>query len=342
MSNINWNSFLNNNFSNNFNGLNNANKANNMENTPLEPMPLQKNSPMQQHKETLEILLPRYLAQLSQTTNQLADLNQQQTMKMLKELLQMPKNFENLVTQLTTQNMTPEQQQATTTALLLLASNMNLAQLANMLKGSSKEAMTNLYQMLAQFNQMGMSIKDEQLGQLTKLISFVAASSSSDVQSLRSTMLMYLPWLPLNDPDAFKLEVGGKGGQDDGYEDDFITILIATENYGNLQSSIYKTGEDGIKIQLESSQEFPQAEFVVLMKEESKKHNININFELGVKEVFNKEKNEKSETQVYMNTSPGVNPFLLLISNSVIKNIHEIDAKENLREQRKERVDGKS
>jgi hypothetical protein len=342
MSNINWNNFFNNNFSNNLNGFNNANRAGNLENTPLNPMPAQTNSPMQQHKETLEILLPRYLAQLSQTTNQLADLNQQQTVKMLKELLQMPKNFENFLTQLTTANMTPQQQQATTTALLLLASNMNMSQLANMLKNSSKEAMSNLYQMMAQFNQMGMSLKDEQLGQLTKLISFVAASTSSDVQCLRSTMLMYLPWLPLNDPNAFKLEIGGEKGQDASCDDDYITVLIATENYGNLQSTIYKTGEDGIKICLESSQTFPQEEFVALMREESIKHNININFELGTKEVFNKEKNEKSETQVYMNTSPGVNPYLLLISNSVIKNVHEIDAKENLKEQRKERVDGKS
>ena len=43
-----------------------------------------------------------------------------------------------------------------------------------------------------------------------------------------------------------------------------------------------------------------------------------------------------------MNTSPGVNPFLLLISNAVIKNVHIIDVKENLKEQRKEKLDGKS
>ena len=74
------------------------------------------------------------------------------------------------------------------------------------------------------------------------------------------------------------------------------------------------------------------------MKEESKKHNININLLLDVKEAFNKKKDEKYETQVFMNTSPGINPFLLLIANTVIKHVHTIDYKENLREQRKEKV----
>ena len=333
MSNINWNQFFNNNLPNNFNGVNNAN---NIQNAPLNPNPL----PQQPQKTPLDVLLPNYIAQLSQTSTELADLNQQQTVKMLKELLQMPKNFEQLLTQLTTQNLPQgQQQQVVQTALLLLASHMNLQQLSSLLQNSSKEAMTNLYQMLAQYNQIGMSIKDEQLGQLSKLISFIAASSASDVQSLRSTMLMYLPWLPLTDPNAFKLEMGKSGGEDGGNASDSVTVLIVAENYGNIQSYIYKTDEDGIKIILTSSQTFPLKEFKALMQEEGKKYNININFELAVKEAFNKDKVEKSETQVYMNTSPGVNPFLLLISNSLIKIVHEIDCKEKLREQRKEKLD---
>ena len=196
--------------------------------------------PQQPQKTPLDVLLPNYIAQLSQTSTELADLNQQQTVKMLKELLQMPKNFEQFLTQLTTQNMPQgQQQQVVQTALLLLASHMNMQQLSSLLQNSSKEAMTNLYQMLAQYNQLGMSFKDEQLGQLSKLISFIAASSSSDVQSLRSTMLMYLPWLPLTDPNAFKLDIGKSGADDGGASNDSVTVLIATENYGNIFLQIF-------------------------------------------------------------------------------------------------------
>lgn len=331
MSNINWNQFANN-FANNFNKV----APNNVQNTA------QTVSGQTQQSSTPYIaqpFLPQTTAQLSQTVAELSVLNQQQTMNMLKDLLQFPKNFEQLLTQLAT-NPTEANQKV---ALLLLASTLNTSQLSTLLQNNSKQALTNLYQILAQYNQLGMSLKDEQLGQLTKLISFVSASASSDVQTIRTTMLMYLPWLPLTDPNAFKLEIANKGLDGATACDDFVTVLIATENYGNLKADIYKTEQDGIRIELVSSETFPQNDFTVLMKEESKKYNININFELSKKEIFNKGKNKKSETQVYMNTSPGVNPFLLLISNALIKNIHLIDSKENLREQRKEKLDnGKS
>ena len=328
MSNINWNQFTNN-FLNNFNrGVQSGNVQNPQQQITGQPQQ-QSNAPY-----IAQPFLPQTTQQLTQTVMELALLNQQQTANMLKDLLQMPKNFEQLLTQL--QNMPKAEAQKT--ALMLLASSLNTSQLSSMLQTNSKQAMTNLYQMLANFNQIGMNMNDEQTSQLSKLISFVSASASSDVQTIRTTMLMYLPWLPLTDPNAFKLEIANAGSDGGVGADDFITLLISTENYGNIQAIIYKTEQDGIKIQVTTSQTFPLKDFVELMKEESKKHNININLLLDVKEAFNKKKEEKYETQVFMNTSPGINPFLLLISNTVIKHIHTIDYKENLREQRKEKV----
>ncbi len=329
MSNINWGQFLNN--YNNFNGIN----ANNIQNTPLNNNVM----PQVQQNTPLDVLLPNYIQQLQQTTSQLASLNQQQLTNMIKDLLNFSKNFDSFLSQLTVNSQNINQQ----TALLMLASTLNLTQLSSLLQNNSKDAMTNLYQMLAQYNQLGVSLKDEQLTQLSKLISFVAASASSDVQSLKTTMLMYLPWLPLTDPNAFKLEIMSAGSDNNDISDDFVTVLIATENFGNLQANIYKTQQDGIKIELITSETFPQNDFVILMKEESKKYSININFQLEKKEIFNKSKNENTKTQVSMNTSPGVNPFLLLISNALIKNVHIIDDKENLKEKRKEKINnGKS
>ena len=330
MSNINWSQIITN-FASAMN--NNVSSFANKNANILGAGPQMYNPPQQQ-TQIAQPFLPQTTQQLTQTVTELALLNQQQTANMLKDLLQMPKNFDQLLTQLA--NMPKAEAQKT--ALMLLASSLNTSQLSSMLQTNSKQAMTNLYQMLAHFNQIGMNMNDEQTSQLSKLISFVSASASSDVQTIRTTMLMYLPWLPLTDPNAFKLEIASAGSDGGVGADDFITLLISTENYGNIQAIVYKTEQDGIKIQFTSSQTFPQKDFIELMKEESKKHNININLLLDVKEAFNKKKEEKSETQVFMNTSPGINPFLLLISNTVIKHVHTIDYKENLREQRKEKV----
>ncbi len=329
MTNVNFNQF--NNYSNNFNRVNTQSVNNNLQN--------EGSFIMKEQQTPLEVLFPKYITQLANTTSELATMNQEQTIKMLKELFNFPKNFEQLLTQLTN-NI---QQNNQNLALLLLSSSLNFSSLASMLQTGSKEAMANLYQLLAQFNQIGVSLKEEQMSELTKLISFVSATSTNDAQNLKNTMLMYLPWLPLTDPDAFKLDIANKGSDGSRNSDDSVTILIATENYGNLQSDIYKTDADGIKILMVTSKEFPQNIFTQLMKEESIKYSININMDFGVKEAFNKAKNEHRKTQISMNISPGVNPFLLLISNALIKNVHIIDSKADLIEQRKEKLkDGES
>ena len=329
MTNVNFNQF--NNYSNNFNRVNTQSVNNNLQN--------EGSFIMKEQQTPLEVLFPKYITQLANTTSELATMNQEQSIKMLKELFNFPKNFEQLLTQLTN-NI---QQNNQNLALLLLSSSLNFSSLASMLQTGSKEAMANLYQLLAQFNQIGVSLKEEQMSELTKLISFVSATSTNDAQNLKNTMLMYLPWLPLTDPDAFKLDIADKGSDGSRNSDDSVTILIATENYGNLQSDIYKTDADGIKILMVTSKEFPQNIFTQLMKEESIKYSININMDFGVKEAFNKAKNEHRKTQISMNISPGVNPFLLLISNALIKNVHIIDSKADLIEQRKEKLkDGES
>lgn len=328
MSNINWGQFLNN-FSNNFNGVN----RNNMQPARLnlnEPAPFQQNN---NNGTTLASLLPNTTMQLTQTLAEMTMLNSEQNVQMLKELLNFPKNFEQLLQQISVNPKLTEQK----LALILLASTLDLGKLSSLLKTNAKEAMGNLYQMLAQYNQTGMSLKNEQLNQLTKLISFVAASASADVQSLKTTMLMYLPWLPLTQQENFKLDVAEKTSDNSSVSDDFVSVLISTENYGNIQADIYKTDLDGIKILFVSSSAFPQKDFIDFMREESKKYNININLDMAQNEKFGENKKQDRQTKVCLNTSPGVNPFLLLISNSVIRCIHIIDEKEKLREHRKEK-----
>ncbi|MCD7879436.1 MAG: hypothetical protein LUG16_05840 [Candidatus Gastranaerophilales bacterium] len=328
MTNINWGQFLNN-FANNFNKMTAGTVQNNLTYTANQT---------EAQQTTLAALLPNTTTQLSQITAELDALNQQQTINMLKELLNLPKNFESLLSQLAVNSGENSQ-----TALMLLSAGLDSEKLSTFLQTNSKEAITNLYQLLAQYNQLGVSIKNDQLNLMSKLISYVSASSTSDTQSLKTIMLMYLPWLPLTDPEAFKLEIKNNTSQSGTSSDDSITLLISTQNYGNLQADIIKTGEDGISLKLVSSETFPQKEFVSLMKEEGIKYNMNINFILETNKSFNKTKNEISKTIVFMNTSPGVNLFLVLISNSVIKNSHIIDSKENLRELRKEKSNnGKS
>ena len=325
MSNINLGQFLNN-FTNNVNRI----IAGNVQNNAVPNMPA---NTEQQTASLIKEFFPNTAVQLSQTAAELTALNQSQTVNMLKELLNMPKNLEQLISQLTVNDSS-----AAKSRLQMLSSELDLSGLSTLLQSGSKEAAVKLYQMIAEYNQLGVSLKSEQLGEITKLISFAGASSTSDAQSLRTALLMYLPWLPLTDPNAFKLEIAQKGSDGGVDSTDSVTLLISTQNYGNMQCVLYKTQEDGIRIDVMLSETFPQKELSILMREESKKYGININLGYEVKTNFNKKKNEQAKTQVCMNVSSGVNPFLILISGSFIKSVHLVDEKENLKEQRKEKL----
>ena len=67
-----------------------------------------------------------------------------------------PKNFDQLLIQLMT-NSTAVNKEA---FLLMLASTIDMGKLSAMLQNNSKEATSNLYQLLAQYNQLGLSLKD--------------------------------------------------------------------------------------------------------------------------------------------------------------------------------------
>jgi len=315
-----------NNFQNSFNFAAPKAPAPNTPAAPLNPLqnlvPAQLNNQMQTPQA--QPVLPNTEKALESAVKELV-LNEQQTVNTVKDLMQMPKNIEQLFVQLTAASAGKNPVHA------LLLQNLNLQNVSALLQGSSKEATANLYRMLAEYNQTGVKMKDSQISKLSELISFVSASSASDVQSLKTLILMYLPWLPLNDPEAFKLEIGTSGTDGSAEGLDSTGILISTKNYGNIQAQILKTDEDGIKIEVITSETFPVKDFIELMKLESRKHNININIDCAVKEAFNKDKLPESQTKVFLNTSPGVNPFLLIISNAFIKNVHEIDIKEDLR-----------
>ncbi len=281
---------------------------------------------------------PNTVNQLLNTSNELASLNQAQIADMIKNLLDMPENFEQLIRQLT-----PAGSEANSKSLLfLLNSGLNLSDLPLLLKNSSKQALSNLYKMIAQYNQLGVALKENQLNEITKLISFVSSSSNSDVQSLRTIMLMYLPWLPLTEQTAFRLEIKDKSSSSSN-SGGSINILIMTKNYGNLQALIYKTEKDEIRIDVISSETFPFKRLSSLMNEKNRLSGININIDFDIKKSFNKQKNEQIKIEMRINMNTGVNPFLMLISNDFIKNVCLIDEKSSLAEQRKERMrSGKS
>jgi len=282
-------------------------------------------------------------AQTNQTQNQFPvgeflfnaevnQLEQQQTTQMIKELFQLPKEITEFLQLVSNQGKNAQVKE-------LLGMLIDLSQMSNVLQQNGKSALSNLYQIIAEYNRLGVSMKGQEITELAKVINMaIRQVTSTDVQTLKTVMLLYLPWLPLTDNEVFKLEITEKKEESASDSEDNITLLISTVNYSNLQAAITKTGQDSVNVNVICSEDFPSNDLKNGLDEKSIKFNVPIKFESKIQENAPKEKNEERKMKIFMNTSPGVNPFLLLVANSVLNIVHNIDDMNTLREKRSRRI----
>lgn len=273
---------------------------------------------------------------VGQSNFQMAQLNNVDKSNLIKELLNLPKEIKEFLKMMTEDGQSAKLSEPELMNLLLTKS-IDLSKLTVFMQQNGKEAVTKLFQMIANFNQLGTAIKTTELNELTTIINAcIPTAGTTTTQTLKNIMLLYLPWLPLGEHVGFNLEIGSSGGEDEKESDDSVTILISTQNFGNVQVVLFKVAQEEINIQISCSKDFPKEEVEKALKQESKDYNVNTGIAFEEKENFNKEKKEFAQTQVSLNTSPGINPFLILMSFSVIKIIIGIDKSDSLRQTRKE------
>jgi DNA helicase-2/ATP-dependent DNA helicase PcrA len=134
----------------------------------------------------------------------------------------------------------------------------------------------------------------ETLGIINSCISM--AESNNPAQSLKSLMLLYLPWLPLNEGVGFDLEITPQDGETES-NDSKLTVLIQTKNFGNLKGVFTLTTSNSIDIYIICSESFPKKTLLLTMQEESNSHSMNTN--IDIEEVKpQKEENEVQEPEI--------------------------------------------
>lgn len=282
-------------------------------------------------------IIARQLVNINQDINatrtELAQLNSLDKNLLLKDLFNLPKDLKDFLLMMTDTEAKMLTSQDLTN--LLANSSLDLSKLMLFIQQNGKDALSKLFQMIANFNQIGASVKQDQLSELTALINAcVATAGEKDAQALKTLMLLYLPWLPLNDNKAFNLEIDKFNGAE-GSRDDSIIILISTVNFGNIQILLSKPDKNAININITCSKEFPVEKFKISMNEEAVNYNVQASISANVIEDTKKEIKD-SQAQISMKVSPGVNPFLILLANSVIKIVTAIDNSDKIRQARKE------
>ncbi len=298
--------------------------------------------------------------QNAQINMQLAQINNLTSSLLLKELLDFPKEIKEFFLLMLSDSLSPSELSTQDLMKTMLSSSLDLSKMSAFMQQNGKEALSKLFQMIAGFNQLGTSMKTEEMNELSAILNAcVSTAGTSQAQTLKNIMLLYLPWLPLGQNVGFELEIGSdpaKGGSED---EESISILISTEKFGNLQVFIAKSIESSVDVRIICSSEFPKEEAQELFEEEvvsASSLKLNFSFEQKKALSISTERNETEEkslpvsksevnvenkvsSKVVINTSAKVNPFLLLLAHSVIRIIITIDKKSSLREERLSKLD---
>lgn len=198
----------------------------------------------------------------------------------------------------------------------------DLTMISQMLQANGKEALTKLITAMTQASKQG--INDlTQIKEMAKLVnaSIAAASQNDSAQTLKALLLLYLPWLPLEDGVGFDLDIETSDGGEE--SDSILTITISTVNFGVVNATLVLETANSVHVSIECSKEFPKEELMLRIDGEQKQYSMNSVVTFSDKEAKSDEKVAKAK--INMSQTTEINPYMLLMAHTIIRHTIEID-----------------
>lgn len=265
--------------------------------------------------------LPQSLAELM-LQFQKNELDAKNVIKDLKflQIFDETTQVQQLVNQVTQQGKAPLQNNAMSA---LLSGFLQLNDISALIQANSRIAMTQLIAAMTSASKQGLD-NSQILETMSLLNSCVAMLEDKTPQStLKSLMLLYLPWLPLPSGVGFELEVGAPPSEDEA-TDSAITVLIQTKNYGNVKGYLTLTTKNSVDVLIMCSEEFPKEILHKRLMDEMQNNAVQTNIDIEVLITKTEDKDE-NQTKVNLSATNEMNPYLLLMTHSFIRNTIVID-----------------
>lgn len=239
----------------------------------------------------------------------------------LKDLMNLPKEMEEILVVLQNKETTVAKE-----ALKLLNKGIDVSVLAELIQTNGKEAMNKLILTMANASKQGITDLSEMKDAMKLINASIAVAGQPDNAShiLKNFMLLYLPWLPLQEGVDFDLEIESFDGAEEGEGETTVTIMISTKNYGNVRVMLILSKGNNINIIVNCSDNFPKDELLKRLESESKNHSIKSEIIFEHQEM-KQDKNTERQAKVSMSNSTQINPFLLLMTNAVIRHAIDLD-----------------
>lgn len=200
----------------------------------------------------------------------------------------------------------------------------NLSDISLLIQANGKEALTKLIMTMTEASKSG--VRDlSQLKEMAKLInaSISVAAENNPQKTLKLLLMLYLPWLPLEDGVGFDLEIEANAKANE-ESDSILSVTITTVNFGVVNASLILETSNSVQTSIECSDKFPKTE-LQLRIDGDKKH-----YAVDSVTIFNvnkdlKARTEKASANINMSQTTQINPYLLLMAHTIIKHVIDID-----------------
>ena len=290
------------------------------------------NEAMKMVQQTAQNITQNFVQQqnILQTQMMLKELSRTEQSWLMKHMFDFPENIAQLLEQIVTNGKTVSAQELAS----LMKQELDISKILVLLQTNGKTALEKVAKMIATMNQSGI-FNTQQLKEMSVLINAcIPANDASQTQILKSLMIMYLPWLPINESVGFNFGADSAQEGQKGAGEDTITILITTKTFGLVKIFLFMS-DNGCNMDINCSQEFPKDRFNEAIKGENALH---LNEEPVYTVRKTPEENTASELKVEFSKSAKITPQLLIIVHAIIKIVTELDNSGSLAEKRKENL----
>lgn len=201
----------------------------------------------------------------------------------------------------------------------------NLNQVSLLIQKNGKEAISKLIMAMTEASKSGITDLS-QLKDMAKFInaSVAIASENNPQKTLKLLMLLYLPWLPLEEGVDFDIDMQTENG---GVEekDCVLVITVTTLNYGTVKATIFLETSNSVQLTIESGEDFPQQELRKRIEGEQTHYSMDSVMSFQTNKSIVPQTESKQSANINMSQTNEINPYLLLMAHSVIKHVIDID-----------------
>lgn len=213
---------------------------------------------------------------------------------------------------------------------ILTGGMINLNDISLLFQKNGKEALTKLIMSMTEASKAGITDLS-QMKEMAKLInaSISIASENNPQKTLKLLLMLYLPWLPLEDGVGFDLEIQNKSESQE-ESDSILTITISTMNFGAVNVTLILETSNSVQVMFECSENFPKHEIKLRVEKEQKFYAMNsvLNFETNNK--IKESQTPKQSANINSSQTTEINPYLLLMAHTIIKQVLDIDNNKTL------------